>query len=183
MTEREKMISGLYYDPMDEELFNARKNAQSLCYRINTLPPFDIEKRNELIKELFNMKGDFFMEQPIRCDYGFNVTIGKNFYSDYNLTILDCGKVEIGDDVLIAPNVSIYTATHPIDPIERCDKGGEYGYGIKIGNRVWIGGNSVILPGVEIGDETVIGAGSVVTKNVPNRCIVVGNPAKIIRKL
>lgn len=183
MTEREKMISGLLYDPYDAELVQLRRNAQQVCFEYNSVSPLDIEEREGIIRNLLNVKGDFHIEQSFKCDYGCNITIGDNFYSNYNLVILDCGKVVIGDDVMIAPNVSIFAATHPIDPILRCDEAQEYGIGVSIGNRVWIGGGSIILPGVSIGDEAVIGAGSVVTKDVPAQCVVGGNPAKILKKL
>lgn len=183
MTEREKMLKGLLYDCTDEELTKLRMDAQNFCYQYNHSLPSEEEKRQTLVKNMMKTKGRFYIMPPFTCDYGCHITIGDNFFSNYNLCILDCGEVIIGDNVMIAPNVSIYTATHPLDAHERCIIGKEYGYTIKIGNKVWIGGNAIILPGVTIGDEAVIAAGSVVTKDVPAKCVVAGSPARIIKKL
>ena len=120
------------------------------------------------------------METPFHCDYGYNIEAGNNFYANYNLTILDVGKVVIGENVMVAPNVSIYTAGHPIHPDSR-NSGYEYGIGVTIGNNVWIGGNTVINPGVHIGDNVVVGSGSVVTKDIPANAIAAGNPCKVLR--
>ena len=131
---------------------------------------------------LGNTKQDFLIEQPFMCDYGYNIEIGENFYANHNLIILDGNKVTFGDNVFIAPNCAFYTAGHPLDPEQR-NKGLEYAKPIEIGDNVWIGGNVVVLPGVKIGDNCVIGAGSVVTKDVPENSVAVGNPCKVIRKL
>lgn len=184
MTEREKMVAGLPYRPTDEELDRMRKKAQLLCYEYNNICPANMEERTAKIQELIGTEQtDFHIEQPFKCDYGVNIKIGNYFYSNYNLVILDIAPVTIGDDVMIAPNVGIYSATHSTDPVERNDSGTEFGKEIKIGNRVWIGANSVICPGVTIGDEAVIAAGSVVVKDVAPRTVVGGNPARKIKDI
>lgn len=183
MTEKEKMLAELPYFSMGEELLGERQYAKELVQEFNNLSPLEIDKRNSIIKKLLGKTGEkFFIEPPFRCDYGYNITIGDNFYSNYNLSILDCGKVSIGDNAFIAPNVSIYTAGHPIHH-ELRNSGIEYAIPITIGNNVWIGGNTVINPGITIGDNAVIGSGSVVTKNIPSDVIAVGNPCKVIRKI
>ena len=123
-----------------------------------------------------------FIEQPFRCDYGKNIEVGNNFFANYNCVILDVAKVTIGENVMFAPNVSIYTAGHPIHPESR-NSGYEYGIPVTIGNNVWVGGNVVITPGVTIGNNVVIGAGSVVTKDIPDNVIAVGNPCRVIREI
>ena len=139
-------------------------------------------KRIEKRKIVGKIGKNFLIEQPFMCDYGYNIEIGDNFYSNHNLIILDAGKVKIGDNVFIAPNCGIYTAYHPIDIVQR-NKGLEYASNVKIGNNVWIGGNVTILPGVTIGDNCTIGAGSVVTKDIPSNSIAYGNPCKVARSL
>ena len=167
MTEKEKMINGELYLSFGEELLKERQDAKELIFDFNTLRPTEIEKRNEIIGKLFGKIGKgFFIEPPFRCDYGYNISVGENFYSNYNCIILDCAKVTIGDNVLFAPNVSLFTAGHPIDPEIR-NSGSEYAFPITIGNNVWIGGGVIVNPGVTIGDNVVIGAGSVVTKDIP----------------
>ena len=179
MKEKEKMLAGEIYNAENEELIIERQKAKELCYEYNIIKPSKIKKRKQIIEKLIgNIKGNFWIEQPFYCDYGYNIEIGENFYANHNLLILDCNKVIIGDNVFIAPNCSFYTAGHPIDAKTR-NKGLEYAKPIKIGNNVWIGGNTVILPGVEIGDNTVIGAGSIVTKNIPRNCVAFGNPCKV----
>ena len=156
---------------------------QSLCHKFSSLDPKKVTKRKQLIKEIVNSIGDnFVIEQPFHCDYGYFITIGENFYANYNLTILDTAKVKIGDNVFIGPNVNIYAATHPIDK-ERRNQNLEKGVPVNIGNSVWIGGNVTILPGVSIGDNTVIGAGSVVTKSLPANVVAAGNPCKVIKTI
>lgn len=169
------------YNAMDERLVKDRMRAKRLCYEYNKIVPEDVKKREEIIKTLLGKIGEgFYVEQPFYCDYGYNIEIGKSFYSNHNLVILDCAKVTIGDNVFIAPNCGIYTAAHPLDAETR-NKGLEYAKPIKIGDNVWIGGNVVILPGVSIGDNTVVGAGSVVTKDIPANVIAVGNPCRVLR--
>lgn len=183
MTEKEKMISGKPYEAFGEELFSERQRAKDMIFEYNNLSPNEIDKRNEIINKLFGKVSDnFFIEPPFRCDYGYNISIGKNFYSNYNCTILDCAKVTIGDNVMFAPNVSLFTAGHPVH-FELRNSGIEYAFPITIGNNVWIGGGVIINPNITIGDNVVIGSGSVVTKNIPSDSIAVGNPCKVIRKI
>ena len=165
----------------DESVYNEQKRARILTQKLNTVDRSDYKLISEIISELFGKADGAFVNPPFYCDYGFNIEVGKNFFANYNCTILDVGKVKIGDNCFIAPNVSIYTAGHPIHPKIR-NTMYEYGIDMTIGNDVWIGGNSVICPGVNIGDGAVIGAGSVVTKDVPSYTVVAGNPAKVIKK-
>ena len=182
-TEKDKMISGKLYKAFGEELLKERQDAKEIIFKFNALKPTEINKRNNLIKKLFGKtESNFFIEPPFRCDYGYNIEIGENFYSNYNLIILDCAKVTIGANVLIGPNVGIYTAGHPLHFEKRIQEF-EYALPITIGNNVWIGGNVVINPGITIGDNTVIGSGSVVTKNIPSNVIAVGNPCKVLREI
>lgn len=180
-SEKEKMLSGEPYLSFGEELFAERQRAKELLHDYNNLKPSQVTERDTLLKDLLGKTGNhFFIEPPFRCDYGYNIEIGDNFYSNYNCIILDCAKVTIGNNVMLAPNVSIFTAGHPIDA-EKRNEGWEYAFPITIGNNVWIGGNTVINPGITIGDNVVIGSGSVVTKNIPADCIAVGNPCKVLR--
>lgn len=185
-TEKEKMLNGEPYIPAGkkgEKLFKERQYAKLRLVEFNNLQPDKIRERNQIIKELFGKTdGGFFIEPPFHCDYGYNIEIGKNFYSNYNLIILDCNKVIIGDNVMIAPNVGIYTAGHPVHH-EKRNELFEYALPVKIGNNVWIGGHTVINPNVSIGDNTVIGAGSVITKDIPANVIAFGNPCKVHRKI
>lgn len=183
MNQKDRMLSGLPYKAWLDGLEEERERCKQKVYELNMLEPKDRDKIPELLKELFGKTGEnIWLEPPFHCDYGWNIEIGKDFFANYGLTILDVGKVTIGDNVLIAPNVSIYTAGHPIHPQSR-NSGYEYGIPITIGNNVWIGGNAVILPGVTIGNNVVIGAGSVVTKDIPSNMIAMGNPCKIIREI
>lgn len=182
-TEKEKMLSGKPYKAFGMELLTERQYAKELIFDFNALRPAEIEKRNNIIKQLFGkILEPFFIEPPFRCDYGYNISIGANFYSNYNLTILDCAKVTIGNNVFIAPNVSLFTAGHPIH-FEPRNQEFEHALPITIGNNVWIGGNVVINPGITIGDNSVIGAGSIVTRNIPDNVIAFGNPCRIIRNI
>jgi acetyltransferase-like isoleucine patch superfamily enzyme len=142
----------------------------------------DFDGISALVKELFGTSDGAFLNPPFYCDYGSHIHVGKNFFANYNCTIIDVAPVVIGDNCQIAPNVAIYTAGHPVHPATR-NTAYEYGIGVTIGHNVWIGGNSVILPGVHIGDNTVIGAGSVVTKDIPAWCVAAGNPCRVIRKI
>ena len=183
MTEKEKMLAGQLYDPGEEELCRERARAKKLCWEYNQLCPDDLEGQEALMKQLLGQTGrQFHIEAPFYCDYGQNIRVGEYFYANHNCVILDGGGVEIGDFVLLAPNVGIYTAGHPLDA-ERRDAGLEYAYPVKIGNHVWIGGGVSILPGVESGDYTVVGAGSVVTKSLPANVLAAGNPCRVIREL
>lgn len=184
MTEKEKRDKGLIYNPnYDEELLKEMSVAKELCFEYNNTKPSDMERREEIIKKLIGKVGEGARIEPyFWCDYGYNIELGKNFYSNHNLVILDGGKVTIGDNVFIAPNCNIYTAYHPIDVVER-NKGLEYEKNVTIGNNVWIGGNVTILPGVTIGDNVTIGAGSVVTKDIPANVVAYGNPCMVRREI
>ena len=184
MSEKEKMLRGEIYNAnYDEELENERYIAKDICFEFNNLKPSDREKQRKCLNKILGKTGkNFIIEQPFMCDYGYNIEIGENFYSNHNLIILDAGKVKFGDNVFIAPNCSFYTAGHPLD-VEKRNEGLEYAKPIEIGDNVWIGGNVVILPGVTIGSNTVIGAGSIVTKDIPSNVVAVGNPCKVIKKL
>ena len=182
-TAKEKMLASEPYQAMGRELFDERQHAKMELFKFNQLDPTKIKARNQIIKGLFGKTtSKFFIEPPFRCDYGYNIEIGDNFYANYNLTILDCCKVSIGDNVMFAPNVSLFTAGHPIHATPR-NEGWEYAFPITIGNNVWIGGNTVINPGVSIGDNTVIGSGSVVTKDIPANVVAVGNPCRVIKEI
>lgn len=184
MTEKEKMLAGEIYDANNDiNLINERIKAKDLCFEYNNLRPSQVKKREEIIRKILGKaEGEFLIEQPFICDYGYNIEIGKNFYSNHNLIILDANKVEFGDNVFIGPNCGFYTAGHPLD-YETRNKGLEYAKPIKVGNNVWFGGNVTVLPGVKIGDNSVIGAGSVVTKDIPENSVAVGNPCKVIKKI
>jgi maltose O-acetyltransferase len=180
-SEKEKMISGKPYKAFGDELLAERQYAKEMIFDFNSLRPNQIDERNEILKRLLGKTKDkYFIEPPFRCDYGYNIEIGENFYSNYNLIILDCAPVKIGDNVLLGPNVSIYTSGHPLH-YEIRNQEYEYAFPIIIGDNVWIGGNVVINPGVSIGENTVIGSGSVVTKDIPNNVIAIGNPCKVLR--
>lgn len=183
MGEREKMESGLLYNGMDENLLNMRIKSKELCFDFNNLRPSDLEGQKKIIKKLFgSTKKEFFITAPFLCDYGFNIHVGENFYTNHNCVILDCAKVSFGDNVFIAPNCCFTTAGHPIDVKQR-NEGLEYAYPITVGNNVWIGAGVTVLPGVTIGDNTVIGAGSVVNKDIPSGVVAVGNPCRVIKKI
>ncbi len=184
MGEKEKMLAGELYDAnYDEELLKDRYKAKDICQQFNNLKPSDIAGKEKIIKSLFAKTGkQIIVEQNFWCDYGYNISVGENFYMNHNCVILDGAKVEFGNDVFIAPNCGFYTAGHPLD-FEKRNKGLEYAKPIKIGNNVWIGGNVIVLPGVTIGDNVVIGAGSVVTRDVPSNVVAVGNPCKAIKNL
>ncbi|KAJ3049536.1 hypothetical protein HK097_009469 [Rhizophlyctis rosea] len=179
-----KMLAGEFYEAWDPYLVEARKKAHTICrdYNSTNATGGDEVQRNR-IRELFGKVGENpYIEPPFKCDYGANIEIGDNVYMNFNTTILDCAKVTIGSNVMFAPNVSLYAATHPTDPVLR-NQGKEMAYPITIGKGSWIGGNVVILPGITIGEGVTVGAGSVVTKDVPDYCVVVGNPARIVKRL
>ena len=183
LNEKEKAQLGQLYDAnFDPDLIEERNQCKTLCFGHNQLPPSSMEERRNLIKKLFGKTGEqFHIEQPFYCDYGYNIEIGENFYSNVNVVILDGAKVIFGDNVFIAPNCGFYTDSHPFD-VEQRNQGLEYAYPITIGNNVWIGAGCSILPGVSIGDNTVIGAGSVVNKSIPANVLAAGNPCRVIRE-
>lgn len=166
----------------DESVFEQQKPARRLTQQLNSVDRSDFETIGKIVKELLGKSENAFINPPFYCDYGFNIEAGKNLFVNYNCTILDVGKVRIGDNCQIAPNVAIYTAGHPVHPDSR-NSMYEYGIDVTIGDNCWIGGNSVICPGVTLGDNVVIGAGSVVTKDIPSWSIAAGNPCKVIRTI
>jgi acetyltransferase-like isoleucine patch superfamily enzyme len=183
MNQKERMLAGLPYKAWLDGLPEDRMENKKKLYKFNMLPPEEENKREELIQGILGKAGEnAHIEAPFHCDYGKNIEVGKNFFVNYNCTILDVGKVVIGDNVMFAPNVSIYTAGHPVHPESR-NTGYEYGIAITIGDNVWIGGNVIINPGVTIGNNVVIGAGSIVTKDIPDNVIAVGSPCKVIREV
>lgn len=183
MNQKERMLAGLPYKAWMAGLTEERNENKMRIYRYNSLSPVQKEEQEQCIREILGKCGEsIHIEQPFHCDYGYNIEVGNNFYSNYNLTILDVGKVVIGENVMIAPNVSIYTAGHPIHPDSR-NSGYEYGIGVAIGHNVWIGGSVVINPGVTIGDNAVIGSGSVVTGDIPANVVAAGNPCRVLRQI
>ncbi len=183
MSQKERMLAGLPYKAWLDGLPQKRERARRLCHEYNHLPPERWGERTALLKDLLGKTGERLTIEPdFHCDYGTNITVGEDFYANFNLVILDVAPVTIGDRAQIAPNVSIYTAGHPIHPDSRAS-GYEYGQSVTIGDDVWIGGSSVILPGVNIGRGAVIGAGSVVTKDIPPMVIAVGNPCRMVRPI
>lgn len=184
MTEKEKRDSGELYDAnYNKDLEIERINAKDLCFKYNNLESSKQKEREELIKEILGKTKDkILIESNFYCDYGYNISVGDNFYMNHNGVILDGAKVEFGDNVFVGPNCGFYTAGHPIEVGLR-NKGLEYARPIKVGNNVWFGGNVVVLPGVTIGDNVVIGAGSVVTNDIPANVIAYGNPCKVRKGL
>jgi len=177
------MLAGLPYKAWLDGLAEERLENKKRIYKYNNLPPEAEKEQEELIKEILGKTGEnVHIEAPFHCDYGYNIEVGEDFFANYNLTVLDVGKVRIGKNAQIAPNVSIYTAGHPIHPESR-NSGYEYGIEVTIGDNVWIGGNVCIMPGVTVGDNVVIGAGSVVTKDIPGSVIAVGNPCRVVRAI
>ncbi len=176
MTEKERMNKGLYYNSCDKEILQDRYSTNEKCVEYNSTKPSEEEKRQTIIKSIIKTKGNFFISKNFYVDYGYNVTLGNNFYSCFNLTILDENEVYFGDNIFIGPNCSIYTAAHPIDDYKARNASIEYAKPIKLGNNIFIGANVSILPGVNIGNNVIIGAGSIITKNIPDNCIAYGIP-------
>ena len=179
----EAMLSGKEYYASHPALIRGLEITREKLWEFNNARPSDNERMRAIIHDLLGAHGDrFHFNQPFRCDYGCNIYIGENFFANFNLTILDEAEVRMGDNVFIGPNVSIYTACHPLEAIPRNELI-EWAEPVTIGNNVWIGGSSTILPGVTIGDNVVVGAGSVVTKDIPSDVVVAGNPARIIKHI
>lgn len=183
MNMKERMLAGLPYKAWLDGLEEERMECKSKLFKYNQTHPNEADSLDHQMRDILGSAGEnITLLQPVYFDYGKNIEIGNNFFSNYNLVILDVGKVIIGDNVMFAPNVSIYTAGHPIHPETR-NTGYEYGISITIGDNVWIGGSAVINCGVKIGNNVVIGSGSVVTKDIPDNSVAVGNPARIIRTI
>ena len=166
----------------DESVMEEQKVCHRILQRLNTVDRSDFDEIGKIVKELLGKSDGAFINPPFYCDYGFHIEVGKNFFANYNCTIIDVAKVKIGDNCQMAPNVAIYTAGHPLHPVSR-NSMYEYGISVTIGDNVWIGGNTVIMPGVHIGSNTVIGAGSVVTKDIPDWVVAVGNPCRVIKQI
>ena len=183
-TEKMKMLAGeIYNASYDAELIAEREQCKEICYDYNLLRPSQKNEKEKIIRNLFAKTGENFLIEPsFYCDYGYNIELGENFYSNHHLVILDEAKVTFGNNVFIGPNCSFYTACHPLNVSQR-NEGLEFAKPITIGNNVWFGGNVTVLPGVIIGDNAVIGAGSVVSKDIPENVVAVGNPCKVIRNL
>lgn len=182
-TEKEKMLAGELYDPLDQELSDDRLRTRLLIKDLNDSREDEVEERTRILKELIPNAGEgLWLQPPFYCDYGYNIVLGEKVFFNFNCVVLDVMQVTIGSRTLFGPNVQIYTATHPLNHVERAS-GLEYAKPITIGEDVWIGGSAVICPGVTIGARSVIGAGSVVTKDIPAGVFAAGNPCKVIRKL
>ena len=182
-TEKEKMLAEELYNAGDVELQAMRQKARQLTRLFNNTTEEQLDYRTQLLKQLFGKTGEhLFIEPPFRCDYGCHISVGENFFANFECIILDVAKVEIGNNVMFGPRVGIYTAGHPIDPEVR-NRGLEFGTSIFIGNNVWIGANVTLNPGVKIGNNVIIGSGSIVTKDIPNNTIAAGNPCRVIREI
>lgn len=184
LNEKQKMLNGEIYNPsLDYNLFKERQHCKRLCHKFNQLSPENLKERHSLIKQITGKTGSIFMvEQPFMCDYGYNITLGENFASNHNLLILDCAKVTFGKNVMIGPNCGFYTTLHPLKALER-NKCLQWAKPITIEDNVWLGANVVVLAGVTIGKNSVIGAGSVIRKSIPEDSLAVGNPCRIIKKI
>jgi maltose O-acetyltransferase len=181
-SEREKMLAGEMYDALDPELVAARTRARELCQLLNAAPATDDDGRREILRALFGAGGDsVWMQPPFYCDYGSNIALGERVFFNFNCVVLDVCPVTIGDFTLFGPGVQILTPLHPLDADKRRRE--EYGRPIEIGSDVWVGGGALILPGVRVGSRSIIGAGSVVTRDVPESVFAAGNPCRVIRPL
>jgi len=181
-SEREKMLAGELYDPHDPELAAARIRARNLCQDLNATREEQTQERRRILRELLGAGGDdVWLQPPFFCDYGSNILLGKNCFFNFNCVVLDVCQVRIGDYTLFGPAVQIYTATHPLNAEQR--RRHEFGKSIEIGSDVWVGGGAIICPGVTIGSRCVIGAGSVVVRDIPDDTFAAGNPCRIIRRL
>ena len=181
---KEKMLAGEVYDATAPELIAELQDTREVLYEFNSLRPSETQRMKEILKGLLGHVADdeFIINQPFRCDYGKQISIGKRFFANFNFTVLDEVHVTIGDNCFIGPNVSIYTACHSTDPLERNSRK-EWAKPVTIGHNVWIGGSVTILPGVTIGDNVTIGAGSVVTRDIPSNSVAVGNPCKVVKRI
>ncbi len=181
MTNSERRDAQIAYIA-DENVFEEMMECRKILQKLNFMDRTDFAGIKTVVKELFGKSEDAFVNPPFYCDYGSHIEVGKNFFANYNCTLLDVAKIKIGNNCQMAPNVAIYTAGHPVHPVSR-NSAYEYGKEVTIGDNVWLGGNTVVCPGVHIGSNVVIGAGSVVTKDIPDWCIAAGNPCKVIRKI
>ena len=182
-SEKQKMLNGENYNAGDEELVKERMKARKAVREFNNISEDESEKREEKIREIFGQAGkNIYVESHFKCDYGYNISVGDNFYANFDCVLLDVCPIEIGDNCFLAPGVHIYTATHPLDAAERTS-GIESAKPVKIGDNVWIGGRAVINPGITIGNNVVVASGSVVVKDIPDNVLVGGCPAKIIKKI
>ena len=184
MDNKERMIANLPYKSWMDGLNEERMECKKKLYEYNNMPPDKQAEREKLLREILGKtkEGYLCIESPFHCDYGYNIEVGTDFFANYNFIVLDCGKVRIGDHFMCGPNVQICTAGHPIHPESR-NSGYEYGIDITIGENVWIGGNVLVCPGVTIGNNVVIGGGSVVTKDIPDNVVAVGNPCRVLREI
>jgi maltose O-acetyltransferase len=181
-SEQEKMLAGELYDPLDLELVRARDRARDLCQDLNATREADQEARRRILKELFGAGGEsVWMQPPFYCDYGSNIFLGERVFFNFNCVVLDVCRVTVGDFTLFGPAVQVYTATHPLNAALRRKQ--EFAKPIEIGSDVWIGGGAIICPGVKIGSQSVIGAGSVVTRDIPEGVLAAGNPCRVIREI
>jgi maltose O-acetyltransferase len=181
-TEKEKMLAGEPYDPLDQELVHGRERASDLCHDLNATRERDQDARRTILKQLFGRDGDsVWMQPPFFCDYGSKILLGERVFFNFNCVVLDVCLVKIGDFTMFGPAVQIYTATHPLNADLRRKQ--EFAKPVEIGSDVWVGGGAIICPGVKIGSKTVIGAGSVVTRDIPDGVLAVGNPCRVIREI
>lgn len=181
-SERDKMLAGELYDALDLELVASRARARDLCQALNKSAEADADQRRAILRDLFGAGGEtVWMQPPFYCDYGENIRLGERVFFNFNCVVLDVCPVTIGHFTLFGPAVQIYTPMHPMDAVAR--RGKEYGKPVAIGADVWVGGGAIILPGVTIGDRTAIGAGSVVTRDIPAGVFAAGNPCRVIREL
>ena len=181
-TEREKMLAGAMYDPLDPDLVAGRARARDLCQELNATRETETDARRGVLRALFGAGGDtVWMQPPFFCDYGTNIELGERVFFNFNCIVLDVCRVRIGDFSLFGPAVQIYTPMHPFNAEQRRRE--EYGKPVEIGSDVWVGGGAIILPGVRIGSRTVIGAGSVVTRDVPDGVFAAGNPCRVVREI
>lgn len=182
MTEKEKMLAGELYDPLDKQLSDERERTRLLILELNNSREDELDTRKRILRDLIpNAREGLWLQPPFYCDYGSNIRTGEKVFFNFNCVVLDVAEVTIGARTLFGPNVQIYTATHPMDHRQRAS-GVEFAKPIEIGEDVWVGGSAVICPGVKIGDRTVIGAGSVVTRNIPADVFAAGNPCRVLKE-